>query len=183
MNKLCMGKIYLSESRISGKGIFAARLIKKGEIVFIGKGRLIKFVIQSPKDSRIGPRRIGIGRHRWIDPFRNNPLYFINHSCDPNTGITGRVMFVAMKDIKRDEEVAFDYSIQDEDTFWKMKCRCRQQDCRGIIRSIQFLPYETFEKYLPHVPTYFKKVYLKHEGIATPGISGVCMGFGDGWDR
>lgn len=164
-----MGKVYVGESRISGKGIFAAKPIKKGEIVFIAKGRLIKFMIRSPNDSRIGPRRIGIGRHRWIDPFRNNPLYFINHSCDPNTGIKGRVMFVAMKDIERDEEVTFDYAIQDEDNFWKMKCHCSHKDCRGIIRSIQSLPCETFEKYLPYAPTYFKRVYLRHKGIAHTG--------------
>lgn len=161
MNKLCMGKVYISESRISGKGIFAVRPINKGEIVFIAKGRLVKFVVRSPKDLRIGPRWIGIGRHRWIDPSRNSPLYFINHSCDPNTGINGRIMFVAMKDIERDEEVTFDYSIQDEDTFWKMQCCCKVEDCRGIIRSIQSLPRETFEKYLPYAPTYFKRVYLK----------------------
>lgn len=165
MNPRAMGKVYVGESRISGKGIFAARPIKKGEIAFIAKGKLIRFVIRSPQDSRIGPRRIGIGRHRWLDPFRHNPLYFINHSCDSNTGIKGRVMFVAVKDIKQGEEVTFDYSIQDEDTFWKMTCRCGQRDCRGIIRSIQFMPDETIAKYLPYVPTYFKRVYLRHKGM------------------
>lgn len=171
MNTRAVGKVYVGESRISGKGIFAARCIQKGERVFIAKGKLIRFVIRSSQDSRIGPRRIGIGRHRWLDPFRHNPLYFINHSCDANTGIKGRVTFVAVKDIKQDEEVTFDYSIQDEDTFWKMTCRCGQKDCRGIIRSIQSMPYEAFAKYLPYVPTYFKRVYLRHKGVAHRRLS------------
>lgn len=160
-----MGKIYIRESCIQGKGVFAARPFKKGEIIFIGKGRHLEFVIRTPKDSRIGPRRIGIWRHRWLESFRDNPLYFINHSCNPNTGIKGRVMFVALKDIRKDEEITFDYSIQDEDAFWRMKCRCGHKDCRGTICSIQSLPYKTFEKYLPYVPTYFKKVYLREKGL------------------
>ncbi|MBI5892633.1 MAG: SET domain-containing protein-lysine N-methyltransferase [Deltaproteobacteria bacterium] len=82
-------------------------------------------------------------------------------SCNPNAGIKGNITFVALKNIRKDKEITFDYSISEHDVFWKMKCCCEQRGCRKIISSIQFLPIKTFKKYLPYIPTYFKKVYLK----------------------
>lgn len=158
-----MEKLYIGKSGIQGKGVFTSRDIKKGGIVEIVKGDIIKFKINNEKDSKVGPNRIGIERDLWIDPFE--PFRYLNHSCNPNTGIKGRFVLVALRDIKKDEEVVFDYSIQDEDKFWQMKCSCGAINCRKTIRSIQFLPVKTFKKYLPYIPTYFKKVYMKYHKI------------------
>lgn len=155
-----MNKVYVGESDKHGKGIFAKINIKKGEIIFIAKGKIVEFLVRTLKDSLVGPNWVGINKNTWIDPFENNPLYYMNHSCNPNVGIKGRVVFVALKNIKKDEEITFDYSVSEVDIHWQMDCSCRQKNCRKIIRSIQFLPKKIFKKYLPYVPTCFKKVYL-----------------------
>lgn len=158
-----MDKIYIGKSGIHGNGIFAKKNIKRGEIICVLKGEIVVFEVKNEKDSEYGPNWVGIGKNLWIDPLP--PIRYINHSCNPNTGIKGRVVIVALKNIKKGEEFFLDYSIVDEDKFWQMKCSCGAKNCRKIIRSIQFLPVKTFKKYLPYVPTYFKKVYMKYHKI------------------
>lgn len=160
-----MTKVYVGKSKINGKGIFAKKDIKKGEIIFIAKGKIIKYLPKEDlSDLHIGLNWIGVDENIWVDPC-GTLFDFINHSCVPNAGIKGKITFIALKNIKKDKEITFDYSISESDVFWKMKCCCGQRDCRKIIRSVQFLPIKIFKKYLPYIPTYFKKVYMEYHKI------------------
>lgn len=157
-------KIYVKESKTHGKGIFIAQNVKKGETVFVLKGNFIKFYPTLDKVN-MGSNWFGYGTNVWIDP--NHPFDYLNHSCEPNLGIRGKINFVALRDIKKDEELYFDYSISEYDIHWGkrgIKCNCGSKLCRGYIRSIQFLPEKTFKKYLPYIPKYFQNVYLKYHG-------------------
>ena len=86
---------------------------------------------------------------------------FLNHSCEPVAGMKGLTL-IALRDIKEGDEITIDYSIQEGDHLWEMKCDCKSNNCRCTVRSVQFLPEKTFKKYLPYIPAYFKKVYEKH---------------------
>lgn len=152
-------KIYIGKSKIHGKGIFASKDIKKGEIIALIKGRVVNFLVKNKKDAQHGPDWVGICHNTWIDPAE--PFCYLNHSCNPNAGIKGKVETVALKNIKKDEEITIDYSITEETVNWKMKCGCGSKGCRKIIQSIQFLPTKTFNKYYPFIGTYFKNLYLK----------------------
>jgi uncharacterized protein len=152
-----MRKFYVGDSKIAGRGLFAKRNIKKGEIVFIMKGE--KVVMNGKNGQKIleTPNIMGVGKNEWIDP--TEPYVFVNHSCEPNMSVKGRVTFVAIKDIKRDEELTFDYSIS-EDSCWQLKCNCSSKNCRKIVRGLRHLPLSCFKKYQPVFPSYFKKVYI-----------------------
>ena len=158
-----MQKVYVDKSNIHGRGVFAKKNIKKGEMIFYAKGKIVKFIIRNPNDSRIGSRWLCVGKNTWINPDKNNPLYFLNHACNPNAGIRGKITFIALKDIKKDEEIVFDYSISEVDIFWNMKCICKSKNCRKIIHSIQFLPRKIFKKYLPYVPNHSQKAYFNKD--------------------
>ena len=151
-------KIYIGKSKLHGKGIFASRKIKKGEIVFIMKGHKLNFLINNKKQAKIaGLNWVGLNKNEWINPL-DYCIYF-NHSCNPNAGIKGHVRFFALKNIKKDEEILFDYSLNEADIFWHIKCNCGSKNCRKIIKSIQFLPKKTFNKYICYIPEYFQRVY------------------------
>lgn len=154
-----MRKIYFGESAIHGHGIFARKDIKRGETVFIAKGKMMKLDLKTKEEAMSNPDMIGINKNTWLDPSLIWGAY-INHSCDPTVGIKGTVTFVALRDIKKGEEITFDYSIS-EDTLWEMQCNCGAKNCRKVIRGIQYLPEEIFNKYMPFIPVYFQKVYLK----------------------
>ncbi|OGI68052.1 hypothetical protein A2738_02585 [Candidatus Nomurabacteria bacterium RIFCSPHIGHO2_01_FULL_42_15] len=153
-------KIYIGESKLHGKGIFAKKDIKKGDIVFIIKGEKVNFLIHNKKQAKIaGFNWIGIRKNTWINPI-NHGLY-INHSCEPNCAIKGRVTAAAIRDIKKNEEITFDYSLNEADIFWYIKCYCGSKNCRKTIRSIQFLHPKKFSGHESHIPKDFRKIYKK----------------------
>lgn len=153
-------KFFVANTRERGAGLFASRNFPRGEVLFIAKGKMIK---TGPYDSSyaVGPRWLGLGKQKWLDILPSSPLYYVNHSCRPNAGIKGRVTFIALKTVRRGEEITFDYSITEEDLFWRMECRCMTKKCRQVIGPISSLSNKIFQSYLPHVPTYFQKVYRR----------------------
>lgn len=153
-------KFYVGQSKIHNKGIFAIRDIKKGEIIshFVGKPKFL--LVTNKKESLSYPNWVGIGKNRWIEI--KAPEIYINHSCDPNAGIKGKILIVAIKDIKQEKEITFDYSIIEGDLLWEMNCKCGVKNCRKTIKSIQFLPKKQFNKYIPYIPNYFKSLYFKN---------------------
>ena len=158
-------KITVKESTIHGKGIFALKDIKKGEIISIIKGPRKFKINRSAKDALAHPDWVGFKMHHWIDPIP--PYKYLNHSCNPNCGIKGKVETVALKNIKKGEEVVIDYSIIEGDVRWRMKCHCGQKNCRETIKSFQFLPDKQFYRYFPFIPTCFKNLYLKTHRLNT----------------
>ncbi len=161
MNK--KSKWYINKSSIHGKGVFASFDLKKGDLIDYLYGNLIKIKKNeiNKKFPLSSQNWIGVGVNKWIDP--DLPFVSINHSCSPNVGIQGERSFRAIRDIKKDEELVFDYAISEVDLLRPMKCSCNCSNCRKEIRSIQFLSKKTLNKYLPCVPTLFLKIYDKHK--------------------
>ncbi|MCX6751556.1 MAG: SET domain-containing protein-lysine N-methyltransferase [Candidatus Nomurabacteria bacterium] len=153
-------KIYIGKSKLHGKGLFASKDIKKGETIFIIKGHRVSFLINDKKQAQIaGLNWVGVGKNEWVDPIKH--CVYFNHSCEPNSAIKGKVTVVALKDIKKDEEVLFDYSFNEADIFWHIKCNCGSKNCRKIIKSIQFLPHKHFTKHISKVPKYYRQIFKK----------------------
>jgi len=138
-------KIYIGKSKLHGKGLLALKNIKRGEVIFIIKGKKINFLINNKTRAKMaGWNWIGYGKNTWIDPV--NYGFYFNHSCRPNSAVKGKTRVVAIRDIKKNEEITFDYSLSEADIFWHIKCDCGSKNCRKIIRSIQFLPRKIFTK-------------------------------------
>lgn len=128
----------------------------KGEVITRVQGP-VKFKINKNKEDAIAnPDWVGIEKNHWVDP--EKPHKFLNHSCNPNAGMRGLTLY-ALHDLSEGEEVTIDYSIIEGDPRWEMPCSCGNSNCRKIVRSIQFLPEQTFKSYLPHVPAYFRRLY------------------------
>jgi len=154
-----MNKTYISKTKHTGRGIFAKKKIRKNEMIFLVRGKIIKD--DYGPEFHIGARWLTVGNKTWIMPLRSNPWWFINHSCKPNAGLNGRVRVVAMMPIEKDEEITIDYSITEDDPYWKFRCNCKTKECRVIIRSIGFLPERLFKKYSHYIPRYLKWSYVK----------------------
>jgi uncharacterized protein len=146
-------KLYLSPTIDNGEGLFASVDLKREELIFTWEGVL--------KSGRypwyVGDRWLQIDKSQWIAPLRNNPGWYINHSCNPNSGIKDSVKVVAMKDIRRGEEVTFDYSTSESEDGWYLICHCEDKKCRRIIRSYKFLSTELKLKYRDYISEYLKR--------------------------
>ena len=99
------------KSGISGKGLFATEQIEKGEEVITLKGKKVR---EPELDKLLEAKAV-----RWNDPLElGKGMYLLlddvsilaNHSCDPNTGVHGKSTLIALRTIKKGEEVTFDYS-------------------------------------------------------------------------
>ena len=161
-----MGTVYVAQTKNTGKGLFAKTNIRKNEKIFVVKGKIIKEdMYYAGPYHKCGPRWLAIGRSKWVSPLRNNPWWFINHSCRPNAGLKGSVTVIAMRNITKGEQITIDYSITEDDPYWKMECECGNNDCRKIIRSIRFLPEKNFEKYKPFITKFLQKSYEQSRKI------------------
>lgn len=59
--------------------------------------------------------------------------WHMNHSCNPNVGFNSHDDFVAMRTIRKNEELVWDYGFDETNPSFKMKCTCGGKQCRKIV--------------------------------------------------
>lgn len=57
----------------------------------------------------------------------------LNHSCEPNCGLSGQLLLIAMRDIAPGEELCFDYAMSDASDYDEFRCLCGAASCREIV--------------------------------------------------
>lgn len=117
-------KVEVRNSAISGKGLFATTMIRKGETV----------LFWHPKElSREEAAELPASEQHYMYPEGDIMLYmqpperYVNHSCEPNTHVVGK-SDVASKDIQSGEEITSDYMDIETENF---VCHCGSKNCRG----------------------------------------------------
>ncbi len=129
-------KIQVSNNTLSGRGVVAIRDIKKDEIVAIKAGHIVTREGLARIGDQVGDMALQIDDDFYLTPTRPDEVddmsVFINHSCDPNIGFLGQVSYVAMRDIKAEEELCHDYSMERSDDYC-LECRCGSPLCRHQV--------------------------------------------------
>lgn len=143
-----------------GLGIFAIRNIGKDEIIAEFRGPRIRIEDMEGIPHEVWDHLLNVGVCDYL--IAREPAVRTNHSCNPNAGIVNDVFLVAMRNIKKDEEVTFDYSIVTADN-WQLECRCGSPQCRKIIGNYMDLPEETKRKYKNYTPDWIKALPGKKE--------------------
>lgn len=144
-----MINLFLSESK-TGKSIIANRYFKKNEYIMEFRGALFTYK-QLPTPYTVdNDHYIQIESDLYIGP-SGDLDDFVNHSCNPNSGIivTGKkVVLIAIKNIQRNEEITFDYSTTMDEDDWEMDCNCGSKYCRKKIKDFKHLSKKIQEKYI-----------------------------------
>jgi SET domain-containing protein len=153
-----MGKAEVRESKIQGKGVYATQNINEGEVVLeIDDSHVVR-----------NPSKLTAYQNEYECDYLADgkivlmqvPEKFINHSCNPTTyvkTINGTRKVLAIRDIKKGEEITYDYSINgyNEGSF---NCYCGSENCRGVYQGNFFkLPKKLQIKYLPYLDDWFIK--------------------------
>ena len=103
-----------------------------GEIVVVkgGYGYVLTRAQCDQIRRELGPADIQITDDLFIGPVTRRQLEggmtHLDHSCEPNFGLQGQVVFLSLRDIVADEELTFDYAMTDNEPY-EMKCQCRIQ--------------------------------------------------------
>lgn len=126
-----MSDIIIKDSKIHGKGIFANREFKKGEIVikYDTSDTISEEELKKVPDNK--KENVGVSKDGKLF-FQKAPAKYVNHSCDANT-TSEDDCDVAIRDIKKGEEITSDYS-KDSPPGFNMKCECGSKNCRRIIK-------------------------------------------------
>jgi hypothetical protein len=140
-----------------GKGLFARECIRPGELLVVWGGRVVS------------------GRHvQDLEPFRRRlilqveeDLYllstvesagdWVNHSCAPNAGLEGQILLVAMRSIRPNQEICYDYAMSESNEFEEFDCGCGSAQCRGTLSRTDWQLPELWDRYDGHFSPYLER--------------------------
>ncbi len=134
-------KLYkIKKSKIDKNGLYANRDIKSGTKIIEYKGKIIS-VKQSETDPKFDNNKaiylFNLNKRFDLDGNYNfNIARLINHSCNPNCEVFGKglkVWVYAMKNIKKGEELSYDYGFSFDENFRQFPCNCKSKNCVGYI--------------------------------------------------
>jgi len=137
-----------------GKGVFAKKRIRKGEIVAVFDGPIYDDLFDGWTDD-LRSHAIQIGPAVWRDSL--GLARYINHSCEPNCGIKKYIESVVMRTIELGEEITWDYEITEKSPWWRMRCGCGTPSCRKRIGNFKNLPRKIREKYKGFISEWLDK--------------------------
>ncbi|MEW6740924.1 MAG: SET domain-containing protein [Nitrospirota bacterium] len=130
-------KLKARKTKNYGNGVFAEENIKRGEMLNIAGGYVmtIKEELKLPKGIR--DSGLQISENLVLSgPGIETSSYF-NHSCNPNAGFRGQMFLEAMRDIKKGEEITFDYAMclyrTKGEKPYKFRCLCGAENCREYV--------------------------------------------------
>ncbi|GKU87587.1 hypothetical protein SLEP1_g1963 [Rubroshorea leprosula] len=143
-------RLAFGKSGIHGFGIFAKHPHRAGDMVIEYTGELVRPSIADRREHLIYNSLVGAGTYmfrinaeRVIDATRAGSIaHLINHSCEPNCysrliSVNGdeHVIIFAKRDIKRWEELTYDYRFFSIDE--RLACYCGFPSCRGVVNDTE----------------------------------------------
>jgi len=153
-------KTIVGNSPIQGRGLFAAEPIAAGEVVAVKGGGIFGRQELARLTPVLGSAEVQIGEDLFIGPVRvedrESSMIFSNHSCDPNVGIRGQIVFVTLRDVAAGEELTHDWAMTDDDQN-RMECRCGSARCRRIVTGQDWRRTDLQEKYGPFMSAYLRE--------------------------
>jgi SET domain len=77
--------------------------------------------------------------------------WYLNHSCDGNVGFNDDGDFVAIKDIGKGDELAYDYGLVESNPKFSMNCTCRNENCREVVTGNDWKNPDFVKKHRHHM--------------------------------
>lgn len=137
---------------IEGVGVAAVAEMRKGERVATGIGDsdyedLISWskLLELELDVQMKVDAFCIGTPDGFIPpddldFNRLTIeWYFNHSCEGNLGFDENGDFVARRNIRKGEELTYDYGLAESNPKFRMDCKCGADNCRKIITGNDWL--------------------------------------------
>jgi len=148
-------KATVRDSPIHGRGLCAVASISTGDIGAIKGSDIDNRARRDRLRPELRSADIPIADGFFIGPMREDKreggMLFSHHSCDPNIGVRGQIVFVAMRDIRPGEALTHDWATTDDEAD-EMPCHCGAANCRRVITGQDWRRIELQEKYRDDIP-------------------------------
>ena len=140
-------KVYrIKKSNIdkNGRGLYATKDIKEGTKIIDYVGKIITKKKTEVSDKFDNSKPIYLfnlnSRYDLDGDVQFNTARLINHSCCNNCEYEGKglkLWVVAIKDIKKGDELSYDYGFSFDKDYKDFPCRCGAKKCVGFIVNSQ----------------------------------------------
>jgi hypothetical protein len=145
-------RVVVRPSSIHGRGLFASRPIRAGEVLLRLGGATLSDADVRQQIER-GERYDGLvldeDLNLRIMP-ADWPGIYGNHSCDPNIWLTAPVDLAARRDIGNGEEIVSDYATYTMATGWSLDCACGSDVCRKTVTGDDWRRPDLQRRYAGH---------------------------------
>ena len=161
-----MGEDVRADRSDIGIGVFANKDFAVGEYILTFRGPIVP---DSPNGGADEANLIQIDIGQYVRP---EPVgVYVNHSCRPNACLRSGLALFALRPIRRNDEIRFDYSTCIFHDPWTMPCLCGEPCCRELVADFASLPYRLRDGYmeLDAVPEFIARHYrLDNDRPASP---------------
>lgn len=141
-----------------GLGLFVTGPVTEGEVVVAFGGRVchLEEFSQLSEDRQVHSLQIAEELF-LVCPEQAEPADVVNHSCEPNCGLAGNVLLVALRDIAAGEQLTFDYAMCDSDPYDEFECACATASCRRKVTGNDWMLPELQQRYDGFFSTYLTR--------------------------
>ena len=141
-----------------GGGVRAVRPIAAGEVIAVWGGAIVgaEELASLPPEYREHTLQVEEGLF-LASLIPDDPADYVNHSCNPNAGLSGQIVLVAMRDIASGEEISFDYAMTDGEPYDEFTCACGAPFCRGKVTGNDWRLPELWQRYQGYFSPYLKR--------------------------
>jgi len=128
--------VLIGNSKIHGKGVFAAeRILKDTEIIEYTGEKISKKEGDKRSNQQLEQGKLYVfelNKKYDVDGLSNgSDAHLINHSCDPNCESinfdNSHIWIVAIKDIPKGAEITYDYELTGDK---EITCKCGTKKCQ-----------------------------------------------------
>jgi len=140
-----------------GRGLFARERVRAGELLVVWGGEVVDG--ETLRSMSVDRYRLALQVEQDLYLLTTNEgvADWVNHSCDPNSGLQGQVVLVALRDIRPGEEITFDYAMSDGSSYDEFECDCGARTCRGHVTGADWRLPELQERYVGHFSPYLQR--------------------------
>jgi hypothetical protein len=140
-----------------GRSLVVREIVEPGELVVVWGGEVVhlsRLHTLSPAERLL---TIQVEEELYLVSGLDGPADWVNHSCNPNCGLSGQIALVAMRRLEPGEEVCFDYAMSDGSPYDQFRCGCGAQECRGDITGEDWARPELWKRYGGHFSPYLQR--------------------------
>lgn len=138
-------------------GVFAVAAIAPDEIVSVWGGEIMTRAQVAQMPEKYQRYATQVEEDFYLGGISQDDADYFNHSCDPNVGMQGQIVLVAMRAIAPGEELCFDYAMTDGSPYDEFECHCDAPHCRKWVRGNDWQKPELWEKYRGYFMPYLQK--------------------------
>ena len=152
-----------------GKAVFAREFIEPGEVVAVWSGRLVSADELDELSEDIRRHTVQVEEALYLVSLTADEAPdYINHSCEPNSGLDGQITIIAMQAIHPGDEVTIDYAMCDGSPYDEFDCACGSSQCRGRVSGNDWRDPLLWKRYAGHFSPYLQRRIAAFQAEQSP---------------